>query len=144
MQSNRTNFLKFLLQPEPGKPAIANGLRAALALGIPMLLGQFTDHRKSGLFVALIAYFVNLANVGGPYRIKATAMAAATLGMAISVLVGTLVGGVPWLAIVLTLLWGLGSGFASLYGNAGSTVGLVVGLSFISTVAQPGNLAIAL
>ncbi len=144
MQSNRTNFLRFLLQPEPGKPAIANGLRAALALGIPMLLGQLTDHRKSGLFVALIAYFVNLANVGGPYRIKATAMAAATLGTAISVLVGTLVAGVPWLAIVLTLLWGLGSGFASLYGNAGSTVGLVVGLSFISTVAQPGFEAIAL
>jgi len=144
MQSNRTNFLRFILQPEPGKPAIANGLRAALALGIPMLLGQLTDHRKSGLFVALIAYFVNLANVGGPYRIKATAMVAATVGMAISVLVGTLVAGVPMLALVLTLLWGLGSGFASLYGNAGSTVGLVVGLSFISAIAQAGDLAIAL
>ncbi len=143
MQLHQTNFLGFLLQSEPRKLALANGLRAGLALGVPMLIGQFT-HRESGLFVALIAYFVNLANVGGPYRIKATAMAAATLGIAVSVLVGTLVGGVPWLAVLLTLIWGLGAGLASLYGNAGGTVGLVVGLSFIVAIAEPAGWALAL
>lgn len=144
MKSNRTNFLRFLLQSEPGKPAIANGLRAGLAWGIPLLIGYFTDHRESGLYIGLMAYFVNLANVGGPYRIKATAMAIATLGMAVSILVGNLVAGVPKLAVLLTLLWGVGAGMASLYGAAGSSVGLVVGLSFISAIAQPGSLTVAL
>ncbi|MGF1933619.1 MAG: FUSC family protein [Nostoc sp. ChiQUE02] len=144
MQLNRSNFLRFLLQSEPGKPAISNGLRAALALGVPMLIGQLINQRESGLFVGLMAYFVNLANVGGPYQIKAKAMATATLGMAVSVFVGTLVASVPVLAVVLTFVWGLASGFASLYGNAGANVGLVVGTSFISTIAQPGNLEVAL
>ncbi|MEH2371856.1 FUSC family protein [Nostoc sp.] len=144
MQLNRSNFLIFLIQSEPGKPAISNGLRAALALGVPMLIGQLINQRESGLFIGLIAYFVNLANVGGPYRIKARAMVAATLGIAVSVFVGTLVAKVPALTVVLTFLWGLASGLGSLYGNAGANVGLVVGISFISTIAQPGNLQVAL
>ncbi|AFY92386.1 DUF1097 domain-containing protein [Chamaesiphon minutus] len=125
-QLNRNNFLKFLVQSEPGKPAIANGLRAALSLGIPMLIGQSIDQRESGLFVGLIAYFVNLANVAGSYQIKAKAMAIATLGIIILVFVGTLVASIPILAVVLTFLWGLASGFASLYGNTGANVGLVL------------------
>jgi uncharacterized membrane protein YccC len=144
MQLNRNNFLKFLIQSELGKPAIANGLRAALSLGVPMLIGQFINQRESGLFVGLIAYFVNLANVAGSYQIKAKAMVIATLGITISVFVGTLVASIPILAVLLTFLWGLASGFASLYGNTGANVGLVVGTSFISTIALPGNLDVAL
>ncbi|WP_208341900.1 FUSC family protein [Aetokthonos hydrillicola] len=140
MQLNRTNFLKVLLQSEPGNLALANGLRGALALGVPMLFSQVTDYRKTGLFVALIAYFVNQANVGGPYRIKATTMTTATLGIAVSVFVGTLAAGIHWLAVVLTFIWGLGSGFASLYGTAGTTVGLVIGISFVSAIAESGDL----
>jgi uncharacterized membrane protein YccC len=144
MQLNRSNFLGFLIQSEPGKPAIANGLRAALSLGIPILIGQFFNQRESGLFVGLIAYFVNLANVAGTYQIKAKAMGIATLGIAISVFVGTLVASIPILTVILTFLWGLTSGFASLYGNTGANVGLVVGISFISAIAQPGDLDVAL
>jgi uncharacterized membrane protein YccC len=144
MQLNRNNFLNFLIQSEPGKPALTNGLRAALSLGMPMLIGQFIDQRESGLFVGLIAYFVNLANVAGSYQIKAKAMAIATFGITISVFVGTLVADIPIVAVVLTFLWGLASGFASLYGNTGANVGLVVGMSFISTIALPGELNVAL
>jgi uncharacterized membrane protein YccC len=144
MQLNRSNFLSFLLRSEPGKPALANGLRAALSLGIPMLIGQLMNQRESGLFVGLIAYFVNLTNVAGSYQIKAKAMAIATLGITISVFIGTLVASIPILAVVLTFLWGMASGFASLYGNTGANVGLVVGMSFISAIALPGDLAVAL
>jgi uncharacterized membrane protein YccC len=144
MQLNRSNFLGFLIQSEPGKPAIANGLRAALSLGVPILIGQLFNQRESGLFVGLIAYFVNLANVAGTYQIKAKAMGVATLGIAISVFVGTLVASIPILTVILTFLWGLASGFASLYGNTGANVGLVVGISFISAIAQPGDLDVSL
>ncbi len=109
-----------------------------------MLIGQFIDQRESGLFVGLIAYFVNLANVAGSYQIKAKAMAIATLGITISVFIGTLVANIPILAVILTFLWGMASGFASLYGNTGANVGLVVGTSFISTIALHGDLDVAL
>ncbi len=144
MQLNRNNFLKLLIQSEPGKPSITNGLRAGLSLGIPMFIGQFIDQRESGLFVGLIAYFVNLANVAGSYQIKARAMAIATVGITISVFVATLAANIPILAVVLTFLWGLVSGFASLYGNSGANVGLVVGMSFVTTIALPGDLDVAL
>jgi hypothetical protein len=104
MELNRNNFLKFLIQSAPGKPAIANGLRAALSLGIPMLIGQLINHRESGLFVGLIAYFVNFVNVAGSYQIKARAMAIATFGITISVFIGTLVASIPILAVILTFL----------------------------------------
>ena len=144
MQLNRNNFISFLIQSEPGKPAIANGLRAALSLGIPMLIGQLINQRESGLFIGLIAYFVNLANVAGSYQIKAKAMAIATLGITISVFIGTIVASIPILAVILTFLWGMASGFASLYGNTGANVGLVVGTSFISTISLPDDLDVAL
>jgi hypothetical protein len=102
-----------------------------------MLIGQLINHRESGLFVGLIAYFVNFVNVAGSYQIKARAMAIllqrgyanATFGITISVFVGTLVASIPIVAVILTFLWGLASGFASLYGNTGANVGLVVGTS---------------
>uniref|UniRef100_UPI00286AD958 FUSC family protein n=1 Tax=Chamaesiphon sp. VAR_48_metabat_135_sub TaxID=2964699 RepID=UPI00286AD958 len=141
---NEHSFFSFLIQSAAGKPALANGLRAALSLGVPMLIGQLINQRESGLFVGLIAYFVNFVNVAGSYQIKARAMAIATFGITISVFIGTLVASIPILAVILTFLWGMASGFASLYGNTGANVGLVVGTSFISTIALPGDLDIAL
>jgi uncharacterized membrane protein YccC len=140
MQLHRRNFLSLLVKSEPGRPAIANGVRAVLCLGVPTIVGQLLDRRELGLFFGLIAFFVNLANVGGSYQIKAKAMLAATAGIALSVLVGKLVSSVPVLAVVLIFGWGVAAGLASLYGNAGSNVGLVVGLSFIVSLAQPGDI----
>jgi uncharacterized membrane protein YccC len=140
MQLHRRNFLSLLVKSEPGRPAIANGVRAVLCLGLPMVVGQLLDRRELGLFFGLIAFFVNLANVGGSYQIKAKAMLAATVGIALSVLVGKLVSSIPVLAVFLIFGWGVAAGLASLYGNAGSQVGLVVGLSFIVSLAQPGDI----
>lgn len=141
MQLHHRNFLSLLVKSEPGRrPAIANGVRAVLCLGAPMVVGQLLDRRELGLFFGLIAFFVNLANVGGSYQIKAKAMLAATAGIALSVFVGKLVSSVPILAVVLIFCWGVAAGLASLYGNAGSNVGLVVGLSFVVSLAQPGDI----
>jgi uncharacterized membrane protein YccC len=144
MQLDRRNFLSLLIRSEPGKPAIANGVRAALCFGVPSIVGQLLDRREVGLFIGLIAYFVNLTNVDGSYSIKASAMMAATLGSAISMFVGLLIGSVPVLAVVMTFCWGLASGFAALYGNAGDKVGLVIGLSFLVAIARSGDIHLAM
>jgi uncharacterized membrane protein YccC len=144
MQLNRSNFWRSLIESVPGKPAIASGVRAAIGFGIPLLVGQLIDRRESGLFIGLIAFFVNLTNVDGLYHIKAKAMLAATLGITISVLAGLLVGNVPVLAVILTFGWGFASGFAPLYGNASDKVGLVIGLAFLFAIGHPSNLEVAL
>jgi uncharacterized membrane protein YccC len=143
MQGYRRRLLRLILKLEVRNLALANGLRSALALGVPLWLGKLTDHREHGLLVGLMAFFVNLVNVGGPYRTKAVAMGTATLGIAMSVLVGTLVAAVPPVAVFLTLLWGLGCGLAYLYGEVGSVVGLVVGVAFIFAINTPGDFSAA-
>jgi uncharacterized membrane protein YccC len=144
MQSDRRNFLSLLIQSEPGKPAIASGIRAAIGFGMPLVVGQLIDHRASGLFVSLITFFITLTNIDGSYHIKAKTMLAATVGIAISVLVGLLAGNVPILAVCLTFCWGLACGFAPLYGTASDRVGLVIGLSFLFAIGHPSNLETAL
>ncbi|APB35129.1 Putative membrane protein [Gloeomargarita lithophora Alchichica-D10] len=144
MQWHRSRFLRLILKLEVEKLAIANGLRSALALGVPLGIGELVRHPESGLLVGLMAFFVNLANVGGSYRSRALAMGTATLGIAISVFVGTLGADIPPLAVGLMLLWGLGCGLAYLYGEVGSIVGLVVGISFIFAINTPGDFTLAL
>jgi uncharacterized membrane protein YccC len=144
MQLAQSNFWRSLIQSEPGKPGIANGIRAAIGFGIPLIIGQLIDRRESGLFIGLIAFIVNLTNVDGLYHVKAKAMLAATLGIAGSVLVGLLVGNVPALAVILTFGWGLASGFAPLYGNTIDKVGLAIGLTFLFAIGHPSNLDVAL
>ncbi len=144
MQLDRRNFLSLLIQSEPGKPAIANGVRAAVGFGIPLIVGQLIEQRENGLLVGLIAYFVNLTNVDGSYHLKAKAMLAATVGIALSVLAGLLVGNIPVQAVILTFCWGLACGFAPLYGNASDKVSLVIGLSFLFAIGHPSNLNVAL
>ncbi len=144
MQLDRSSFWRSLIESVPGKPAIASGVRAAIGFGIPLLVGQLIDRRESGLFIGLIAFFVNLTNVDGLYHVKAKAMLVATLGIAFSVLVGLLVGNVPVLAVIMTFGWGLASGFAPLYGNASDKVGLALGLTFLFAIGHPSNLDVAL
>jgi uncharacterized membrane protein YccC len=144
MQLDRSNFWRSIVDSEPGKPAIANGIRAAIGFGIPLVVGQLIDRRESGLFIGLIAFFINFTNVDGLYHIKAKAMLVATLGITFSVLVGLLVGNVPALAVILTFGWGLASGFAPLYGNAIDKVGLAIGLTFLFAIGHPSNLNVAL
>ncbi|MEH2465475.1 hypothetical protein [Nostoc sp.] len=55
MYLNRSNYLQVYHPVRRGKPAISNGLRTALALGVPMLIRQLINQRESGLFVALMA-----------------------------------------------------------------------------------------
>lgn len=113
----RTNFLRSLVQIESRKLAIAQGFRTVAGVGVPLFIGLLVGRTSIGMTIALGALFVSLTDVGGPYRTKATVMGTATIGIAVSGLVGTLVGGYPWLAIPLMFLWGFGSGFAYVYGN---------------------------
>lgn len=140
----RTNFLRSLIQIESGKPAIAQGLRTAVAVGVPLLIGLLVGRTAIGMTIALGALLVSLTDVGGPYRTKATAMGTATLGVAVSALVGTLVGRYPSLAIPLMFLWGFGAGEAGVYGNTAAIVGLVVAVSFLSGISLPGDFVAAL
>jgi uncharacterized membrane protein YccC len=139
MPSTNQSFFKWVLeqfQPKPGKPAILNGLRTLVVLIAPIGVGIFTGHPADSVVAVLAAMFVGLADVGGAYRQKATAMIAATIGVTVAFLIANLAGGSLILAVPTTFVVIFIAGLAGLYGNTAATVGLVTSNMFVVSIAR--------
>lgn len=143
MLKTRKNLLQTLVQLEPGKPAIARGLRAAIATVLPIMIVEYTGW-PSLVWTALGVFQTSIADVGGLYRTKATSMGLVAFGGAISIFVGTLVGGKPFWAVLLAFLWAFGCGLASIYGNAISTASTLVAAMFLIAQGMHSDFATAL
>ncbi|MBV8884096.1 MAG: FUSC family protein [Chroococcidiopsidaceae cyanobacterium CP_BM_RX_35] len=143
MLKSRKNLLRTLVQLEPGKPAIAKGMRAAIATVLPIGIVEYTGW-SSLVWTALGGFETSIADVGGLHRTKATSMGLVAFGGAISMLVGTLVGRTPFWAVLLAFLWTCGCGLAGIYGNAISTATTLVAAIFLIALGIPGNFATAL
>jgi len=143
MLKSQKNLLQTLIQLEPGKPAIAKGLRAAIATVLPIALVEYTGW-SSLVWIALGGFETSIADVGGLYQTKATSMGLVAFGGAISMFIGTLVGGTPFWAMLLAFLWTFGCGLASMYGNAISTASTLVAAMFLITLGMHGDFTIAL
>jgi len=143
MLKSRKNLLQTLVQLEPGKPAIAKGLRAAIATVVPIAIVESTGW-SSLVWTAVGGFETSIADVGGLYRTKAMSMSLVAFGGAISMLVGTLVGRTPFWAVLFAFLWTFGCGLASIYGNAISTASTLVAAMFLIALGIHGDLAIAL
>jgi uncharacterized membrane protein YccC len=131
---SKTRLLQSLISVDSTKIAIFNGLRTAITVGVPLIIGVVTDHTLTGMTIAVGALLVSLTDVGSPYHSKAVAMITATIGVAISAFIGTLVGKYVWLAVPLMFVWVVGGGFASVYGSVGTAIGLVVSVAFLSAI----------
>ncbi len=143
MLKNRNSLWQILFQIEPGKPAIARGMRAAVTTVLPIVVALFTGW--TGLtWTAVGGFETTLADVGGLYRTKSIAMGMVAFGGAFSVFVGTLVGGTPILAVLLMFLWTFSCGLAAVYGNAINTGSNLVAAMFLIAIGFPANFATAL
>ena len=142
MSSKNQSPLKWLLQQfqlKPGKPAIVYGLRTLVILVAPIGVGIIFGHPASSVVAVMAAMFVGMADVGGAYRQKAAAMSAATIGITVALLIGSLVGSNLWLTIPTTFLVIFIAGLAGLYGSTASTVSLVTSIMFVVSVAKFGS-----
>ena len=87
---------------QPGRPALRMGLRAALAVSLPMLVASQIGPLVT-TWATLGGFGVVLVDKGGAYRTRATAMIAAALGGALGVLAGSLAAG-TWAALPVVAL----------------------------------------
>ena len=133
------DWLARLFSVTPGRPAFVLGLRGAVAIFVPLVVAQLAGHLAFGFFISIGALNTLMADVGGPYRPRATGMAAAAGGGAAAMLVGTLVGGVPWLAAPAMFVWSLAAGMVSIYGNAAAVAGLIVNVAFVLASGLGGS-----
>ena len=132
--------IKWLWKPfelQPGKPAIALGLRTALALCVPIILGVISDRISWGTTAALAALYVSIADVGGAYRDRAVVLFAAMIGVAVAMPLAAVVGSSWWLAVIATFLWVFAAGLMGLYGNSANTVGFITSMMFVVSIAAP-------
>ncbi|MBG1261924.1 FUSC family protein [Nostoc commune] len=131
--------LSWLLQQfqlQPGKPAIASGLRSLFILSVPIGIGIITDHTAESAIATMAAWFVGMVNVDGAYRQRAIAMIAATIGVTVMFLIASLVSSDLWLAIPTTFLVIFITGLASLYGNVAASVSLITSIMFVISLAK--------
>ncbi|OUL37656.1 hypothetical protein BV372_01465 [Nostoc sp. T09] len=139
MPSTDQGSLSWLLQQfqlKPGKPAFANGLRTLLALGGPVAVGILTGNGAASAIAVMGAMFVSMADGGGAYRQKATAMMAATIGVTVALLLANLVSSTLWLALPTTFIVIFIAGLAGLYGSVAASVSLVISIMFVVALAR--------
>jgi len=92
----------FELRPAPPRRAVY-ALRAAVSLGVPILVGWLAGDMAAGL-MASIGGFTGLYGSGRAYRSRARLLALIACGFAVTVSLGVYAGSVPWLAIVVVAL----------------------------------------
>jgi uncharacterized membrane protein YccC len=116
---------------------LPQGVRAALAIAVPIGLGLAYHQLGAAVIVTLGAWFVLITDTGGAYRQKASAMLTATIGIALAVLAASILNVSPWTRIAGTFLWVATAAFIGVFGNSASTVSFSTSLMFVITAALP-------
>jgi uncharacterized membrane protein YccC len=116
---------------------LPQGVRAALAISVPIGLGLAYQQLATSVIVTLGAWFVLVTDTGGAYRQKAIATLSATVGVGCAVLVASLLNVSPFLIILGSFLWVAIAAFVGIFGNTAATVSFSTSLMFVITVALP-------
>ncbi len=112
------------------------GLRAATALSTPLLLADVTGLPHLG-WTALGGMEAIVSDAGGPYRSRLARLSLLSLGGALAVFVGTLVGDDLRLALPVTLLFCFAWTYLSVLGQPFSSAGLLVQVIYICGLGDP-------
>jgi hypothetical protein len=115
--------------------ALWRALRCATSTGIPALLGATTGNNDFG-WAALGGFEATLADLGGSYQARFTAMGLLSVGGAIGLFLGMISGGHHWSVFLGTVIWSFLWAYASVLGgtvNAFNALVVVIFLCGIET-----------
>jgi uncharacterized membrane protein YccC len=111
-------------------------LRAAVATMVPLLVTQML-HSTGGTWASLGGFSAAIADRGGTYRTRAITMGALTMGAAIAVVIGGLIGGQTWLAVALTFVIVGALSLAREFGISAGGVGTSIAVAFAIALSAP-------
>jgi uncharacterized membrane protein YccC len=134
-------FVSWHMTVDSPYPDTAEGLRMAVGIFVPILIGWQHGHISWGVLVALTTFWVLLCDTGGSYRSKTVSMAVSSLAIVAAFIVGAwacqssvthLVGIFVWLSI---------AALVGTTGSAAAQAGLMSSTMFIVSVAlyMPGE-----
>ena len=112
------------------------GLRAAVALCLPLVLGDLSGIPNLG-WAGLGGFEAILADTGGPYRSRLGSLVTLSLGGAAGLFVGAITGGSLHWALPVTLLWCFLWSYLAVLGQPFSSAGILVQVIFICGVGTP-------
>ncbi len=112
------------------------GLRAATALSTPLLIADFTGLTHLG-WTALGGMEAIVSDAGGPYRSRLGRLSVLTLGGALAVFLGTLVGEDLRWALPVTLLFCFVWTYLTVLGQPFASSALLVQVIFICGIGEP-------
>jgi uncharacterized membrane protein YccC len=135
----RPHPLRDLLRLEPGRPALAVGLRMAIVISVPMIIGASMGKLEPATTVCLGALNGGMADVGGARSSRWHALGGAMVLDALAIAVGTLAGQSIWAAVPIMFVVALACGLANLFGNVAANVGFVVVILYMVGVGAPGG-----
>jgi len=112
------------------------GLRAAVALCAPMVLGDLAGIPNLG-WAGLGGFEAIIADTGGPYRTRLGSLATLSLGGAAGLFLGSMIGtNLAW-ALPVTLLWCFFWSYLAVLGAPFTSAGGLVQLIFICGIGAP-------
>jgi FUSC-like inner membrane protein yccS len=129
--------LRRIFRLESRRLQLLQGVRAVLAISVPIGLGLVLQQLAAAVIVTLGAWFVLITDTGGAYRQKAAATLSATIGVACAVLAASILNISPVSRILGTFLWVAVAAFVGVFGNSAATVSFSTSLMFVITAALP-------
>jgi hypothetical protein len=124
------------------RPKPVAGLRAAVATGVPLVIGTLAGAAGTS-YAGRAGFLTVLADKGGSYRTRATAMGALAITAPAAAVLGAAAAGHAWLQAPLMLAVSGACGFALAYGAAASSVGTSTAIMFAASLAAPADGAAA-
>ena len=116
-------------------PDMAEGLRMAVGIFVPIVIGWEYGHISWGVLVALTTFWVLLCDTGGSYRSKAASMAVASVAIIAAFIVGSWTSQSSLTHLVGIFVWLSVAALFGITGNAAAQAGLMSSTMFIVSVA---------
>ena len=121
-----------------GAAAPWRAARASAGVVLPLIVGWISGYIEYGAYAALGALPAGFASFQGETLSRVAVVAVATVGMAVSTLVGAITAATaPWLLVPVVALWGYLTGLAVCLGQRASVVTLQWSVALLIAVGLP-------
>lgn len=114
------------------------GLRAAVALCVPLVLGSVLNIPNLG-WAGLGGYEAIVADPGGPYRQRMRSLLTLSIGGGLGVFLGSLAGDNLHWALPLTLVWCFLWSYLAVLGQPFTTAGVLVQVVYVCGLGAPAR-----
>ena len=119
-----------------GLVSLLEGFRAGVACAVPVFVGEIFNYPDL-TWAAIAAFWICLADPGGPIRTRFAALATLAILGAVSCAVSIWATALSiWLAIVLGFVWSFAGSLAGIYGEAAAKIGQFVLVTFLVAIGN--------